>query len=171
MVLGITLNKQQPKRYHELPKRTGTDRNGPERTETDRNGLSWIPKRTLNLNSLLSEYRNGLSGNRNGPERTETDFRGYRNGLSEYRNGLSGNRNGPERTETDFRGYQNENKILTCSPITVICRRRIDDVLLCTMSDCPILFQMTVFTSFPIIELKKSGSNLVALTSCVMSRP
>ena len=52
-------------RYHDLPKRTGTDfrgyrnglseyrnglsgyRNGPERTGTDRNGLSWIPKRTL----------------------------------------------------------------------------------------------------------------------------
>ena len=84
-------------RYHDLPKRTGTDRNGPERTETDFRGYR----------NGLSEYRNGLSGNRNGPERTETDFRGYRNGLSEYRNGLSGNRNGPERTETDFCEYRN----------------------------------------------------------------
>ena len=52
-------------RYHDLPERTETDRNGPKRTfvdtetdslstetdslgtETERNGLSWIPKRTL----------------------------------------------------------------------------------------------------------------------------
>ena len=62
-------------RYHDSPKRTGTNRNGQERTETDfreyRNGLS--------------EYRNGLSEYRNGPDWTETDFCEYRNGLCGYR--------------------------------------------------------------------------------------
>ena len=60
--------------YHDLPKQTGTDRNGPDRTETDlrkyRNGLLWVPKRT----------GTDFSGYRNGPEQTsahtETNFRG-----------------------------------------------------------------------------------------------
>ena len=57
--------------YHDLPKRTGTDRNGQERTETDlrkyRNGLLWVPKRT----------GTDFSGYRNGPEQTSS----YRNEL------------------------------------------------------------------------------------------
>ena len=34
-------------RYHDLPKRTETNRNVPERTATDRNGPTKIPKRTF----------------------------------------------------------------------------------------------------------------------------
>ena len=51
--------------YHDLPKRTGTDPNGPTKipkrtsmgTETDRNGLQWVPKRT---GTDYSSYRNEL---------------------------------------------------------------------------------------------------------------
>ena len=54
--------------YHDLPKRTGTDRNGlgrtyeiPKRTsmgtETDRNGLQWVLKQT---ETDFSSYRNEL---------------------------------------------------------------------------------------------------------------
>ena len=61
--------------YHDLPKRTGTDRNGPERTETDlrkyRNGLLWVPKRT----------GTDFSGYRNGPERTSMGTETDRNRL------------------------------------------------------------------------------------------
>ena len=64
-------------RYHDLPKRTETDRNGPERTETDRNG----PKRTFvdtETDSPSTETDSlGTQTDRNGPKRTfvntETD--------------------------------------------------------------------------------------------------
>ena len=68
-------NRMANKRCHDLPKRTGMDRNGPKQTETDRNG----PKRTYE-NTETDFYRY-----RNGPERTsvgtETDFSSYRNEL------------------------------------------------------------------------------------------
>ena len=61
----VSLSKRHllPKKgYHDLPERTGTDRNGPERTKTDRNG----PKRTF------VDTETDFLG-------TETDFNGYRN--------------------------------------------------------------------------------------------
>ena len=48
------VKKAADRRCHDLPKRTGADRNGPTKipkrtsmgTETDRNRLQWVPKRT-----------------------------------------------------------------------------------------------------------------------------
>ena len=122
----------QPERYHDLPKRTGTDRNGPERTETDRNG----PKRTFvdtETDSLNTETDSlGTETDRNGPKRTfvhtetdclstetdslgtETDFCDYRNGLCGYRIeiwGVKVDRNRKNRykfsTRNGLSGYRN----------------------------------------------------------------
>ena len=67
-------------RYHDLPKRTGTDRNGlsgyqngPKRTGTDRNGLSWIPKRTLLVPKRNLWVPKRTETDRNGPKRTFVD--------------------------------------------------------------------------------------------------
>ena len=66
------LNVMLQKGYHDLPKRTGTDRNGLELTETDlrkyRNGLLWVPKRT---GTDFSGYRNGSEQT---SAHTETNF-------------------------------------------------------------------------------------------------
>ena len=54
------------KRCHDLPKRTGTERNEPKRTGTDRNGPTKIPKRT---SMGTKTDRNGLQWV---PKRAET---------------------------------------------------------------------------------------------------
>ena len=77
--------KIKTSRYHEIPERTETDRNGPKRT-------SQIPKRTC---KYTGTDRNGLCIYRNG-------LRRYRNGLCIYRNGPKRTLHTPERTETDF---------------------------------------------------------------------